>query len=371
MYYHKPQENDTIKLGETISIVADASYVNGTIAEIYFFVDEIEISSSTKIPYSYDWKTNNMKSGWHTIKAEAKANNGASGIDEKKIFIVGNVTTAKAGSDTIIEDGSTTITLKANEPEFDYEQGVWTILRGEGGVFADSTRAHTVFTGKLDSIYLLKWTIFNKYYSSSDEVIVVFRKMEYGSVTDYDGNIYKTVTIGNQEWMAENLEVSHYPDGTAIPHIARYEWGNLEDNNTDDAYYKENFYKYGALYTYAAAKNACPTGWHLPSDEEWTELEDYITNDGYSGLEGKSLKCLIGWMFDGNGTDIYGFSALPGGILNCEGYFNNLDYSGTWWSITESNNKTAYTRYLSSISLEIYRDNNNKSNGFNVRCVKD
>ena len=117
------------------------------------------------------------------------------------------------------------------------------------------------------------------------------------TLVDYDGNFYQTVQIGNQVWMTENLKVTHYADGTTIPLVTdNTAWGNLDDNNTDKAYcYYNNDANgegdiYGTLYTWAAAMNGassssanpsgvqgvCPTGWHLPSNAEWTELTDYL-----------------------------------------------------------------------------------------------
>ena len=128
---------------------------------------------------------------------------------------------------------------------------------------------------------------------------------DFYTCKDYDTNDYTSVTIGNQVWMAENLKATHYPNGTAIPYVTdNTAWGNLGDNNTDDAYcyYNNNAGgeagTYGALYTWAAAmgdnavssstnpsgvQGACPAGWHLPSDAEWTELTDYLGGTSVAG----------------------------------------------------------------------------------------
>jgi uncharacterized protein (TIGR02145 family) len=374
----QPKDNDTIRGDTSVLIVAEADCADGIIAEVRFFVDGIGIGSSAKFPYKYEWHTDNEKSGLHTIKAEAKRNDGASGTDEKKILLIRGVTIAVAGNDTTTNDGSTSLTLFANEPEFDFETGKWTIVSGTGGSFADPTKANTVFTGDLNITYLLRWTISNKYYSSSDEQKVLFKKIEYGTtITDYDGNTYKTVIIGNQTWMAENLKVTHQPNGTPIPLVTEMdEWMNLGYNNTDKAYcYYANSNAnndiYGALYTYAAAKDICPTGWHLPSDAEWTELKDFIFNDGNSGQEGAALKSMTGWYNDGSGTDIYGFSALPGGRRDLKGTFEGLEKLGMWWSVTEYNSAGAYYWWLSYFDPVLLHSDYVKSYGFSVRCVKD
>ncbi len=198
------------------------------------------------------------------------------------------------------------------------------------------------------------------------------------TIKDVDGNVYSTVKIGTQLWMAENLKVTHKADGTAIPLVTdNTAWANLGDNNTDKAYcYYDNSNTnrdtYGALYTYAAAKDACPSGWHLPSDAEWTELTDYIGTSGHSGTEGTAMKSTTGWNSGGNGTDIYDFSALPGGDRDGgDGAFDGVGYYGYWWSSTEIASRYAYYRYLDYGNANVGRYDYIKSYGFSVRCVRD
>ncbi len=207
-------------------------------------------------------------------------------------------------------------------------------------------------------------------------------------VTDYDGNHYKTIIIGNQVWMAENLKVIHYPNGDPIPLVAdNTAWGNLGNNNTGDAYcYYNNDANsiYGALYTYAAAIGAnwkkglvknqgvCPNGWHLPSDAEWTELENYISSNGHSETVGTALKSKSGWNSNSNGTDNYGFNALPGGYRYYnDGSFYNVGKYGGWWSSTKEGSSGAYYRDLFYFSSNISKNVVNKLSGFSVRCVKN
>lgn len=201
------------------------------------------------------------------------------------------------------------------------------------------------------------------------------KETEYNSITDYDGNSYKIVTIGTQTWMAENLKVTHYPNGTAIPLITdNTTWGNLDNNDTDDAccFYNNNSdSEYGALYTYAAAKNACPTDWHLPTDEEWTILINYISNDGHLDKEGVALKATNGWNDESNGTDDYGFSALPGGWRDKIGSSRFSGFNGYWWSATEKSNTEVYIRRLDFGYEGVVRHSHVKSLGFSVRCIKD
>ncbi len=213
-------------------------------------------------------------------------------------------------------------------------------------------------------------------------------------VTDYDGNHYNAVLIGNQVWMAENLKVTHYPDGTAIPLVTdNTAWENLGDNNTEDAYcyYNNNAGgeadTYGALYTWAAAmgdnavssstnpsgvQGVCPDGWHLPSDAEWTELTDYL---GGTSVAGGKLKetGTTHWNSPNTGaTNESGFSALPGGYryYSDGGSYYMGDY-GDWWSATEYSSSYAWSRSFYRGDATSPQYNGSKSNGFSVRCVRD
>ncbi len=207
-------------------------------------------------------------------------------------------------------------------------------------------------------------------------------------VTDIDGNTYPTVIIGTQEWMAESLRVTHYPNGDAIPYITdNTVWANLADNNTDDAY---SFYNngnttdYGALYTYAAAiadnwtrdnnanQGICPDGWHIPTDAEWTRLTDYL--GGLSVAGGKMKEAgTTHWNSPNTGaTNSSGFTALPGGYRDYGGgTFLIVGYYGGWWSSTEGSSSLAYGRGLVYDLADVGRDDDNKSYGFCVRCIRD
>ena len=210
-------------------------------------------------------------------------------------------------------------------------------------------------------------------------------------VTDYDGNHYNAVLIGNQIWMAENLKVTHYPDGTAIPLVKdNTAWANLDNNNTDDAYcFYDNDANsaYGALYTWAAAmgdnavssntnpsgvQGVCPIGWHLPSNAEWTEL---TTDLGGLAVAGGKMKETGTTHWDSPNTDATnssGFSALPGAYREeGDGEFYDVGYTGLWWSSTESGGTDAYTRSLYADDAYVYDDPSPKSYGFSVRCVMD
>jgi len=191
-------------------------------------------------------------------------------------------------------------------------------------------------------------------------------------MVDYDGNVYQTIIIGDQEWMAENLKVTHYRDGTAITNVTdNGAWAAL----TTEAYciFNNNASNevdtYGALYNWYAvtdAHNLAPEGWHVPTDEEWTELENYLGANA-----GDKLKSTSGWYDNGNGTDDYGFTALPGGYRSNYGYYNFLGFYGSFWSSTESNSYYALYRRLVYDNSSVGRHNNSKKYGFSIRCIRD
>ena len=207
------------------------------------------------------------------------------------------------------------------------------------------------------------------------------------TLTDIDGNTYNTVQIGTQVWMAEDLKVTHYPNGDAIPNVTdNADWGNLEDDNTADAYCfynNDNTTDYGALYTYAAAigdnwvrdnvenQGVCPDGWHLPTDAEWTTLTDYLGGQIVAGGKMKEIGTTH-WGSPNTGADnSSGFSALPTGYRRYFGIFDHLGGLGYWWSATENFSNSSYHRSMSSNNAEASRYSNDKSSGCSVRCVKD
>lgn len=184
--------------------------------------------------------------------------------------------------------------------------------------------------------------------------------------------------------MAENLNVTHYRNGDAIPNVTNNsDWHNLNtgaycayDNNAG------NISTYGLLYNWYAvadSRELAPTGWHVPTDEEWKQLEmslgmsDSEASDrGWRGTdEGSKLKSTNGWHNGGNGTNVSGFSALPGGYRIDNRAFYDVSYGGFWWSSTEGSYGSAWNRYLSYNDSDVYRNYINRRVGFSVRCIRD
>jgi uncharacterized protein (TIGR02145 family) len=176
-----------------------------------------------------------------------------------------------------------------------------------------------------------------------------------GSSVSYGGKTYKTVKIGTQTWFAENL---NYDPGTG--NSACY------DNQAS------NCATYGRLYDWSTALTVCPSGWHLPSGDEWTVLTDYVG----SSTAGTKLKATSGWKYiSEGGTDDYGFSALSGGgFVNSNGDFSGVGSLGYWWSASdyEDGSSFAYGWYMSSGASNVLRFIYNKSSALlSVRCVQD
>jgi uncharacterized protein (TIGR02145 family) len=199
------------------------------------------------------------------------------------------------------------------------------------------------------------------------------------TVTDVDGNSYATVQIGTQCWMQSNLTVSKYRNGDNIPNITdNTQWSQTNTSSTgawcnynNDA---NNGTTYGKLYNWYAVNDSrglCPTGWHVPSDAEWTTLTTHL---GGSSVAGGAMKSTTGWNNNGNGTNSSGFTCLPGGNRTLNVGFDAVGYRGNWWSSSSSGSDYAWYRLLtSSNGANVFRYNfgGGYQHGFSVRCVRD
>ncbi len=217
-----------------------------------------------------------------------------------------------------------------------------------------------------------------------------------GVVMDIDGNTYKTIKIGTQVWMAENLKTTRYNDGSAIPLVTdNTAWENL--NTPAYSWYGNdstlNAKLYGALYNYYTVavadttNNVCPTGWHVPTDTAWGVLTIFLSNNGYgyggSGSDiGKSMASTFGWTSSGTAGNIgndqatnnsSGFAGLPGGYRNYNGTFEDIGNYGYWWcsSEDESDPNYAWHHYLNYSSEGVTSNPDYKEYGYSVRCLRD
>jgi uncharacterized protein (TIGR02145 family) len=181
-----------------------------------------------------------------------------------------------------------------------------------------------------------------------------------------------TIKIGTQNWMSKNLNVSTYRNGDAIPQM-QYpdEWANLKTGAW--CYYKnntENGTTSGKLYNWYAVndpRGLAPVGYHIPSDNEWTILTDYL---GGSDVAGTKMKSTSGWNDNGNGTNASGFAGLPGGYRDGGGQFGGLGDCGDWWSSSEDDTDFALDHEL-YCKGNVTRGYGNKLTGMSVRCLGD
>lgn len=202
-------------------------------------------------------------------------------------------------------------------------------------------------------------------------------------MTDQEGNVYKTIVIDTQEWMAENLKTSIYRNGESIANVTNNsQWAGLSTGAW--CYYNDSQYEcpYGKLYNWHAVadpRNVCPTGWHVPTDVEWSVLINYLDPNADGGLNanntaGGKMKS-IGtqyWLIPNqDATNESGFSGLPGGNRDDDGTVYNFGDYGYWWSSTESDTYNAWNRGLNYYNGDVYYYFNSKKDGFSVRCLKD
>jgi uncharacterized protein (TIGR02145 family) len=207
-----------------------------------------------------------------------------------------------------------------------------------------------------------------------------------GTLTDIDGNTYKTIIIGTQTWMAENLKTTKYSDGTAIPNVtvdtawAALTTGAYSDYSNNPA----NSTTYGRLYNWYAVdnnaatkvasnggKNVCPTGWHVSTYTEWETLTTYL---GGESVQGGKLKetGTAHWISPNTGaTNGTGFTALPGGYRDVDGMYYYIGYYGSWWNSTEYSTSGAWYGDMGCYRTNVFRSYGDKRNGFSVRCVKN
>lgn len=192
------------------------------------------------------------------------------------------------------------------------------------------------------------------------------------TVTDCDGNVYHTITIGTQTWMVENLKTTKYNDCTVIPNVTdNTAWIDL----TTPAYCwylndaATNKDTYGALYNWYTINTGklCPIGWHVPTDAEWTTLITYLGGEAIAGGKLKEIG-LTHWHTPNTAADnTSGFTALPGGYRG----YQSIGYHGFWWSFTESDATHAWLRLIYYDNSTTWRNSETKGFGFSVRCIKD
>ena len=210
-------------------------------------------------------------------------------------------------------------------------------------------------------------------------VILTFsscEKDEDAIMTDIDGNEYHTVKIGQQVWMAENLRTTHYRNGDIIPGVEdAAAWDELVSGGyCDFDNDPSNAATFGHLYNWYAVndtRNLCPPGWHVPTDDEWSVLVEFLGGEEVAGGKLKGTDTTF-WHGPNTGaTHETGFSGLPGGCRRHDGPFHYWTYYGFWWTATEEAPELVLYRSLVFDTPAIFRNHYGKDYGLSVRCVKD
>ena len=250
-----------------------------------------------------------------------------------------------------------------------------------------------------DGITYTESGIYQRMYTSvhgCDSLVSLVLTVGNGFTDERDGNSYCTITIGNQVWMAENLRYlpSVYRSNQESYTESRYYVYDYQGNNVEEAKSTYNYNEYGVLYNNIAAQNACPAGWHLPSDSEWTELEIYLENNGYNfdnyidsdndrethNVIGKSMASQTNWTVSDisnspgrlqQKNNSSGFNGKPAGWKHLYGRFKHINESAAWWATGYYTNGNGWDRYLYFSRAHCTRSHNNKHIGLSIRCIQD
>jgi uncharacterized protein (TIGR02145 family) len=198
--------------------------------------------------------------------------------------------------------------------------------------------------------------------------------LETGTVTDIDGNIYRTVKIGNQWWMAENLKTTKLIDSTVIPLVPDYEEFFFRTTPAYCWYRNDSVVNkrvYGALYNWFTVNTGklAPVGWHVPADAEWDTLVNYLGGDMHAGYHMKESGSdhWADWYSDASNSS--GFTALPGGAR--QGIDNGLYFYGSWWTATEASPTATWGYHMAYWHSVVDRDSSSKAFGYSIRCIKN
>ena len=375
-------------------VVTASAEDNESVEKVEFYIDGQLKNTDDDSPWEYLWDTEDFADGnQHSLYAKAYDEAGNTASSSIVLITVSApntgpvISSLTADPSSIAPNGTSTIICEATDADGDNLNYNWSAT---GGSISGSGSTVTYIAPSTDGTYTITCTV-NDGNGGEDSgtVNVTVSSGGTGTVTDIDGNVYQTIIIGTQEWMMENLKVTHYRDGTAIPTgHSNSDWSNL----TTGAYAvyddnESNATTYGYLYNWYAvddSRNIAPEGWHVPTDDEWKTLEMYLgmsqgeaDNTGWRGTnEGSKLAGNADLWNNGNlennaefGTS--GFTALPGGYRSTNGYYYDLGSHGSFWSSTEDDSDTAWYRGLYYSNSGVARGGSYKLYGFSVRCVRD
>jgi uncharacterized protein (TIGR02145 family) len=292
----------------------------------------------------------NIGQGWATINGSIKTDNKTCTVSFEYGTSTDYGSSVPGNPDVVTGDTTIWANLLGLDPETRYYFRLKAEFSGETKYGSDLS-----FTTTTASIFNIEFN----------------NDLAYGSLTDIDGNTYKTIQIGDQTWMAENLKVTTYNDGTSIPYMPIFAvWSSL--SSPAYCWYKSDSVGYGGLYNwYTVNDKLCPAGWHVPDDSEWATLINYLGAEAVAGGKLKETGTTH-WNAPNYGaTNESGFTALPAGYRSSGGGFNSIKHKGYWWTATESPSGEAYYVTLSYSVGNTDKSSTNKKYGFSVRCIKD
>lgn len=388
-----PSDGMIIGKGDVIYIEVKTSDRNGRVMQVYFIIDGVNIASSD-FPYSYVWDTKGYENGLHTITAVAYDDDAGKRSDAVTISIeislprvktteVANITPTSAvvggkvlnnGGDPVTETGVYWGTAEKVE-----ETGVK--QRINSNMVDYSTKLLSLATNK--TYYFKAYATNTMGESLGEELQFITFGNETGFFTDIrDNSEYKWVRIGDQFWMAENLAYLPrvFPADKGSRYYNYYYVYGYNGTDTAAAVATDNYKKYGVLYNYEAAIVSCPLGWHLPTDDEWKQLEVALnmdpiesTNSDWRGAsQGRELKSRDSWYNGGNGTNTSDFTAMPGGgRQNDINDFSYLEKYSYFWTSSNYSTSSAWIRSLYYNNPGVYRNTSDKQRGYSVRCLRD
>ena len=231
-------------------------------------------------------------------------------------------------------------------------------------------------------IYLSSFTLYDNTEGIKDEFSPLSpeswnKKVAYNTITDIDGNKYRTIQIGDAEWMAENLKSTRYANGDLIRNCKdQLVWQTLDcgaycsyNNNDSLALVYGNLYNH---YTIRDQRNVCPTGWRIPTMEDFNNLKAFASRYSNDTINEKHiLNAVVTWENSSKGKDLIGYRALPGGHRNFDGYFYANGVAAVFWTSKELTNGTAVSYSIHEKQNHFFENALNIENGISVRCVKE
>jgi uncharacterized protein (TIGR02145 family) len=318
--------------------------------------NELLIKYNTDLGHTYKFKA---------ITSIYKSTDGVSGLSKNSAVLNGTVRTNNSSADVYFEYGTSTL----------YGE---TIPATPGSITAKSKETVSALINGLEPETVYHYRI--KVVVNSETTFgedLTFRTFNSLTVNDADGNIYNTITIGTQTWMAENLKTTRYSNGDQIPNVPYFEdWRNLNSGASCENTNISDFYStYGLYYNWYAVqdnRNICPVGWHVPTDEEWTTLTNLYTG-GYlfAAIKLKEAGTTHWNSTNTAATNESGFTALPASFRPEGTGFINPGEQGRWWTGTEFDSNNAWDRLMGRNASYVNREETTKTIGLSVRCIKD